>query len=126
MSDTASEDELVYHLLLDPEEQAIAGQALRLLISDEAHEPGIRGIARETIELLESAPDGGHGARPAENAPPGTLSVPLTGPRMKIVHSAVKLLLLDTQRDQESERALLHSILDKLPDEHSIRAIELE
>jgi hypothetical protein len=122
MSDTASEDELVYHLLLDPEERAIAGRALRLLISDEAHEPDIRRLAREAIELL----DGGAGTEPATNARPGTISVPLTAPRLKIVHSAVKLLLLDTQRDQESERALLNSILEKLPDEHAIRAIELE
>jgi hypothetical protein len=122
MSDTASEDELVYHLLLDPEERAIAGRALRLLISDEAHEPDIRRLAREAIELL----DGGAGTEPATNARPGTISVPLTAPRLKIVHSAVKLLLLDTQREQESERTLLNSILEKLPDEHAIRAIELE
>lgn len=70
--------------------------------------------------------DGGQGVEQAESARPDTLSVPLMGSRMKIVHSAVKLLLLDTQRDQESERALLHSILEKLPDEHAIRAIELE
>jgi hypothetical protein len=125
MSDTASEDELVYHLLLDPRERAIAGRALGLLISDEAHEPGIRGLAREAIELLDGGADGGGGVEPVESARPGTVSVPLTAPRMKIVHTAVKLLLLDTQRDQESERTLLHGILDKLPDEHAIRAIEL-
>jgi hypothetical protein len=122
MSDTASEDELVYHLLLDPEEQVIAGRALRLLISDEAHEPDIRRLAREAIALL----DGGAGTEPAASARAGTVSVPLTPPQMKIVHSAVRLLLLDTQREQESERTLLHGILDKLPDEHAIRAIELE
>jgi hypothetical protein len=125
MSDTASEDELVYHLLLDAQERAIAVRALGLLISDEAHEPDIRRLAREAIELLEGGVDGARGVVRAENARPDTLSVPLTGARMKIVHSAVRLLLLDTQRDQESERVLLHNILEKLPDEHTIRAIEL-
>jgi hypothetical protein len=126
MTDTASGDEPGYHLLLDPEETPIAMLALRLLISDEAHEPVIRGLAREVIELLQTGPDGGRGVEPSEIGRPGTLSVPLTAPRMKIVHTAVQLLLLDTQREQGSERVLLRSILDKLPDEHAIRAIVLE
>jgi hypothetical protein len=44
---------------------------------------------------------------------------------MKITHSAVRLLLNDLQREQADERLVLHSILDKLPDEHAIRAIQL-
>ena len=51
-----STPEFAYHLLLDPAEAAIAGQALRLLISDEAHEPEIRTLAREVIEMLERPP----------------------------------------------------------------------
>jgi len=115
MSDANQDHEVAYHLLLDAPEAEIAGRALRLLISDEAHEPGIRALAREAIELVQAEPEGA--------AP---LTVPLTAPQMKIVHTAVKLLLLDTQREQESERQLLHAILDKLPDEHALRAIELE
>jgi hypothetical protein len=118
-----SDSEPAYHLLLDPAEAAIAAQALRLLISDEAHEPGIRGLAREVLELLpgvEVQPTGGQAGAAA------TLTVPLTAGQMKITHSAVKLLLNDSRRDQEPERRLLWSILERLPDEHSIRAIELE
>jgi hypothetical protein len=34
-------------------------------------------------------------------------------------------LLNDLQREQAPERAILRSILDKLPDEHTMRAIKL-
>jgi len=115
MSDGASDSEPAYHLLLRPEESAIATRALHLLISDEAHAPDIRVLARDVLALLQA---------PATADTP-MLNVPLTPPQMKITHSAVKLLLDDTQRDQEAERKLLWSILEKLPDEHSLRAIEL-
>lgn len=114
MSDTAREPDIAYHLVLDPAEADIATRALHLLISDEAHEPDIRALAREVIELLG-----------AGSAGAATVTVPLTAPQMKIAHTAVRLLLLDTQRDQEAERQLLRAILDKLPDEHALRAIEL-
>lgn len=126
MSEAGNEEgEVVYHLLLDPDETGIAGRALRLLISDEAHETGIRGIARQVLSLLKEGPGGAGGVEEAASARPGTLSVPLTGPQMKIVHSAVRLQLLDSQRGQQDERTLLREILAKLPDEHAIRAIEL-
>jgi hypothetical protein len=115
MADSNDADDVAYHLLLDEPEAAITIQALHLLISDEAHEADIRGYARGAIASIESAGGGD-----------GTATVPLTAPQMKIVHTAVRLLLLDTQRDQESERQLLWSILQKLPDEHALRAIELD
>lgn len=121
MADTDGENDVVYHLLLDPPEATIAVRALHLLISDEAHEPGIRSHARQAIAAIESA---SVSDEPASEV--GAATVPLTAPQMKIVHTAVRLLLLDTQRDQESERRLLRSILEKLPDEHALRAIELD
>jgi hypothetical protein len=45
---------------------------------------------------------------------------------MKITHTAVKLMFDDTQREQGEERDVLRRILDKLPDEHTMRAIEIE
>jgi hypothetical protein len=104
-----------YHLFLDEREVAMAAHALRLLISDEAHEPDIRRLAREVLAGLEEGPDG-H----------GRLTLTLTPPQMKIAHSAVRLLLNDLQRDQADEREILRAILDKLPDEHTMRAIELD
>jgi hypothetical protein len=104
-----------YHLFLDMGEVPVAASALRLLISDEAHEPQIRGLAREVLVALE---------QPADSE--GMLTVTLPPQQMKITHSAVRLLLNDLQRDQEPEREVLRSILEKLPDEHTMRAIELD
>ncbi len=115
MSDTASDREPAYHLFLDADEVRVAAGALRLLISDEAHEPQIRRLAREVLAGLEAAPD-----------ERGRLTVALDPEQMKITHSAVRLLLNDLQREQASEREILRRILDKLPDEHTMRAIELE
>lgn len=104
-----------YHLLLDTPERTIATRAMRLLISDEAHHPEIRKIAREVLAELEREP------------PPGEpLTVPLSPQGMKITHTAVKLLLDDLRRDQADEQRTLRAILDKLPDEHAIRAILIE
>lgn len=115
MSDPTPEPEPPYHLFLDPPEVPVAASALRLLISDEAHEPDIRGLAREVLAGLEQPPN-----------EQGTLTVTLTPKQMKITHSAVKLLLNDLQREQAAEREVLRSILDKLPDEHTMRAIQLD
>jgi hypothetical protein len=114
MSDAVQEPEPPYHLFLDGPEVPVAASALRLLISDEAHEPQIRGLAREVITGLEQAPSG-----------QGTLTLTLTPQQMKITHSAVRLLLNDLQRGQADEREVLRGILNKLPDEHTMRAIQL-
>jgi hypothetical protein len=115
MSDTANESEAAYHLLLDPSEVPVTTSALRLLISDEAHEPQIRGLAREVLTSLQATPD-----------ERGRLTVGLTPQQMKITHTAVKLLLDDLQRDQADQREILRRIVGKLPDEHTMRAIVLE
>jgi hypothetical protein len=114
MSDTDKESEPPYHLFLDPPEVPVAASALRLLISDEAHEPEIRRLAREVIAGLEGEAD--------EH---GVLTVTLEPQQMKITHSAVRLLLNDLQREQADEREVLRAILEKLPDEHTMRAIQL-
>ncbi len=115
MSDTAKEPEPPYHLFLDEHEVPLAARALRLLISDEAHEPQIRRLAREVLGHLEQPPN-----------EQGVLTVSLEPRQMKITHSAVRLLLNDLQREQAGEREILRGILEKLPDEHVMRAIELE
>lgn len=119
MSDTAKvpepASEPAYHLLLDPDEASVAAVAMRLFISDEAHEPLIRRLAREVLAGVEEAPQR-----------QGTLTVSLSPGQMKITYSAVRLLLNDLQRGQAGERETLRAILDKLPDEHTMRAIELE
>ncbi len=114
MSDGDTFSEPAFHLLLDPEEVPVARSALRLLVSDEAHQAEIRGLARAVLAELEAEPDEF-----------GVLSVALTQGQLKITHTAVHLLLDDLQRGQNDERQVLHSILGKLPDEHAIRAIQL-
>jgi hypothetical protein len=49
----------------------------------------------------------------------------LTPAQLKIVHTALKSLLDDFGHDERDVSAIVHEVLDKLPDEHSIRAIEL-
>jgi hypothetical protein len=115
MGDGAQEPEPVYHLFLDAQEVPVAASALRLLDADEAHEPEIHRLVQEVLTALSQPPD--------ERA---VLTVPLAPQQMKITHSAVKLLLNDLQRDQASEREILRAILDKLPDEHTMRAIVIE
>jgi hypothetical protein len=115
MSDDTKAPDPPYHLFLDSGEVPVAAGAIRLLISDEAHEPRIRQLAREVLAGLEATPD-----------ERGKLTVTLQPEQMKITHSAVKLLLDDLQRGQAAEREILWSILNKLPDEHTMRAIELE
>jgi len=107
-------DQPPFHLFLDGEEVPTLARAVRLLISDEAHEPTIRSLAREVLAQLDRGADG-----------EGKLTVSLSPPQMKITHSAAHLLLDDLQREQAGERELLRRVLEKLPDEHTMRAIEL-
>ena len=114
MNDTANEPEPPYHLFLDTEEVPPTISALRLLITDETHEPEIRGLAREVIASLDGEPD-----------ERGKTCVTLNPGQMKITHTALKLLLGDLQRGQADEREILRRVIDKLPDEHTMRAIQL-
>jgi hypothetical protein len=115
MSDAAKAPDPAYHLFLDSDEAPVAARAVRLLISDVAHQPRIRQLAREVLAGLQVTPDEA-----------GRLRVSLGREQMKVMHGAVRLLLNDLQREQAGERATLRSILDKLPDEHTMRAIKLE
>jgi hypothetical protein len=114
MPDAAEAPDVAYHLILDAQERPVAASALRLLIDDIAHEPQIRKLSREVIDQLAVTPD--------EN---GLLRLPLTAEQMKVTHTAVKLLFEDLQREQAAEIEILRGILNKLPDEHTMRAITL-
>jgi hypothetical protein len=50
----------------------------------------------------------------------------LTPAQLKITHTALKSLLDDFGHDQHEVHRVIHEVLDKLPDEHSIRAIKLD
>jgi hypothetical protein len=49
----------------------------------------------------------------------------LTAAELKLTHTALKSLLDDYGHDEHDVIALIRGVLDKLPDEHSIRAIDL-
>jgi hypothetical protein len=50
----------------------------------------------------------------------------LTPAQMKITHTALKSLLDDFGHDERDVARVIHQVLEKLPDDHSIRAISLE
>jgi hypothetical protein len=104
-----------FNLLLAADEVPVLRTALKLLIADETHDVPIRPLAREVLPRLDAAPD-----------ERGIVTVPLSPGQMKVTHTAVKIRFDDTQRGQAEEREVLRSILDKLPDEHTMRAIALD
>jgi hypothetical protein len=114
VTDSAISPEPPFDLLLREEEVPVIATALRLLISDEAHEPQIRRLAREVLAKLPDSP--------WEDS---IKTISLAPQQMKITHTGLKLLLDDGVREKGGERAILQSILAKLPDQHTMRAIEL-
>lgn len=116
-----------YHLLLAPDELPVLHTALELLI-DDSRDHQILSLARAVLERTPASPP----PRPAPTADDGEIdedwatSIPLAAGEMKIVHTAVHLLRDDLQREQADELHILQRILEKLPDEHAIRAISLD
>jgi hypothetical protein len=50
----------------------------------------------------------------------------LTAAQLKIVHTALRSLYDDLGREEHDVRAVVASVLSKLPGEHEIRAIDLD
>jgi hypothetical protein len=50
----------------------------------------------------------------------------LTPAQLKITHTALRSLLDDFGHEEAEVVRLIHQVLEKLPDEHAIRAIALE
>lgn len=50
----------------------------------------------------------------------------LTPRQLKITHTALRSLLDDFGHDEGEIHAIIHEVLAKLPDEHAIRAIQLD
>jgi hypothetical protein len=49
----------------------------------------------------------------------------LTAAQLKIVHTALKSLFDDLGREEHDVKQVVGAVLDKLPGEHDIRAIDL-
>jgi capsular polysaccharide biosynthesis protein len=104
-----------FHLLLSEDEVPVARTALNLLVADETHEPPIRTLAREALTALETSPN-----------EYGSVAVPLSPQQMKVTHTALSLLHDDLRYEHADEREVLRRIIDKLPDEHTMRAISID
>ena len=50
----------------------------------------------------------------------------LTPAQLKITHTALRGLLDDFGHDERQIHTIIHEVLAKLPDEHAIRAIQLD
>jgi hypothetical protein len=50
----------------------------------------------------------------------------LTPAQLKITHTALRSLLDDFGHDEREVLKVIHEVLDKLPDSHAIRAIQLD
>ncbi|HEY1511423.1 MAG TPA: hypothetical protein VGF93_20610 [Solirubrobacteraceae bacterium] len=50
----------------------------------------------------------------------------LTAAQLKIVHTALKSLFDDLGHEEHDVKQVVSSVLDKLPGEHDIRAIDLK
>jgi hypothetical protein len=50
----------------------------------------------------------------------------LTPPQLKITHTALRSLLDDFGHDEQDVATVIREILEKLPDDHAIRAIRLD
>jgi hypothetical protein len=60
--------------------------------------------------------------RPGETA----FRLELTAAQLKIVHTALKALFDDLGHEEHDVQQVVASVLDKLPGEHEIRAIDLD
>lgn len=60
-----------------------------------------------------------------ETGPPISFHLELTPAQMKITHTALRSLLDDFGHEEAEIIQIVNQVLAKLPDEHSIRAIDL-
>ena len=72
---------------------------------------------------MPDAPDVG---RAGPDSGPVSFHLELTPAQLKITHTALKSLLDDFGHEEHDVIQVIHEVLDKLPDEHSIRAISLD
>ena len=61
-----------------------------------------------------------------EDGEPFHYHLELTPAQLKITHTALRSLLDDFGHEEHDVGAVIHEVLEKLPDEHSIRAIVLD
>ncbi len=63
---------------------------------------------------------------PRDSDTPFRYHLELTPAQLKLTHTALRSLLDDFGHDEEDIRGIVQEVLAKLPDEHAIRAIQLD
>src|SRR4051812_19836699 len=101
-----------FPLIVHDDERATLRTALQVYRGDFGHEE--HRIVAVVDEVLARVPDD-------EQTP-----LDLDPPAMKVTHGALHALLEDTRRDQRDERVHLRALLERMPGEPDIRAIDLD
>lgn len=63
---------------------------------------------------------------PEESSGANSFTLHLTPAQMKITHTALKSLLDDFGHEEADVHRLIHEVLEKLPDDTTMRAIRIE
>jgi hypothetical protein len=105
-------DRPTFPLIVHDDERSVLRTALQSFRDDLGHEE--HRVADVVDDLL--------GRIPELEAQP----LVLDAAAMKVTWSALHALLDSTDRSQEGERQHLRDLLDRLPGEHDIRAIDLD
>ncbi|WCB94381.1 hypothetical protein DSM104299_03115 [Baekduia alba] len=101
-----------FPLIVHDDERSVLRTALDVYRGDFGHdEQAIVALVDEVLAAL-----------PAEETTP----LDLDAAAMKVTYGALHGLLEDSQRTQEDDRAHLRALLERLPGEHDIRAIDLD
>jgi len=101
-----------FPLIVHDDERAVLRTALQAFRDDLGHEE--HRVSAVVDDVLQRVPD--------DEATP----LALDAADMKVTWSALHTLLNGTSHGQEDERAHLRALLDRLPGEHDIRAIDLD
>jgi hypothetical protein len=105
-------DRPTFPLIVHDDERPVLRLALRVFRDDLGHQQ--QQIVALIDEVERRIVDDEH------------VPVELDAADMKVTWSALHALLNDSVRTQEDERQHLHALLDRLPGEHDIRAIDLD
>lgn len=106
------DDEPTFPLYVHDDERETLRLSLQSFRDDLGHEE--HRIAAVLDGLLKRIPDG----------EPTPLTVDAA--EMKVTYTALHSMLDDSRREQADDRARLRALLDRLPGEHDIRAIDLD
>jgi hypothetical protein len=109
---SSADDVPTFPLFVHDDERAVLRTALTAYRGDFGHDE--HAIVELVDEVLAAIPE----------AEPQTLD--LDAAAMKVTYGALHAALEDSTRAQEGDRAALRALLDRMPGEHDVRAIDLD